>query len=649
MDSPHEQPGAHAPPTGVPPDGAPAVPPARGRVARRAVAAGLAGAALLGAVAWLLGPRRDPTGPTLVVPPHSAPDDPRRAYAGPFRNIRPDVRYVGDARCAECHPREAESYREHPMGRSLAPVAAWAGRQPYDAAHHDPFPAFDRQFHIERRGDRVWHSQTRADGAGRPLYRLDQEVRYVLGSGQHGCSYLSVHDGYVFQTPVSWFTQKQIWDLSPGFGAAMLVGRPVVGQCLFCHTNHAEPRPGTLNRYVTPVFQGHAIGCERCHGPGERHVETTSARDIVNPGNRKFMTPALRDAVCQQCHLLGEVRVVRRGRGLYDYRPGLPLEQFFATFVRAGREGDSRKALSQMEQMYASRCFRGGTDADRMGCISCHDPHVHVGPERRVAYYRGRCLECHARRGCSAPAAERRAKQDSCIDCHMPRFGLTDIAHTAFTDHRILRRPNTRADPARPLGADGGDLPVRPFHRAASGPPDPEAARDLGIALNELTNQGKLDPHRYRRQARDLLEAAVRRDPRDVDAWEARGQALEQQGLRSEALAAFQRALALAPKRELSLVGAAVAAQELGQIEAAVRSWRAAVDANPWRPEYRQGLAVLLAQQERWDEAVKQCRAWLRLDPGNLEARKLLIDGLRRRGDEAGARAEEKVLEALQP
>src|SRR5262245_6637717 len=36
-----------------------------------------------------------------------------------YQNTRPEVKYVGDATCAECHPKEAESYRRHPMGRSL--------------------------------------------------------------------------------------------------------------------------------------------------------------------------------------------------------------------------------------------------------------------------------------------------------------------------------------------------------------------------------------------------------------------------------------------------------------------------------------------------------------------------------------------------
>src|SRR5437588_10502966 len=48
--------------------------------------------------------------------------DPRRTYVGPYRNIDPDIGYVGDAKCAGCHEEIARSYATHPMGRSVSPM-----------------------------------------------------------------------------------------------------------------------------------------------------------------------------------------------------------------------------------------------------------------------------------------------------------------------------------------------------------------------------------------------------------------------------------------------------------------------------------------------------------------------------------------------
>jgi hypothetical protein len=160
-------------------------------------------------------------------------DDPRRAYDGPYRNIHPDVRYVGDAQCAGCHDDIARSYARHPMGRSLVPIESLMDRQSYTPNTNNPFSALGRRFEVDRQGKRLWHRQAILDDAGKPVIELSLEVGWVIGSGAKGYSYLFERDGYLFQTPISWFTQKQRWDLSPGFGPQVLTGRQVPAGCLF--------------------------------------------------------------------------------------------------------------------------------------------------------------------------------------------------------------------------------------------------------------------------------------------------------------------------------------------------------------------------------------------------------------------------------
>jgi Tfp pilus assembly protein PilF len=298
--------------------------------------------------------------------------------------------------------------------------------------------------------------------------------------------------------------------------------------------------------------------------------------------------------------------------------------------------------------MRQSRCFQGGRGPSRLGCVSCHDPHVHVGPERRQAHYRERCLKCHQPQNCSAPAADRRGKEDSCIDCHLPRQGSYDVAHTAVTDHRIRRRPAPPgAEPTPP--ALRGLLPVVLFDREAAAPPDGEASRDLGIALVALMAQDKLDRGTYADRALPLLEAATRRDPGDVEAWQARADALVLLRRPAEALRAVEAALPLGPQRETLLARAGQLTQDLGDGDAAVGYWRRAVAANPWLAEYRGPLAELLARRGAWDEARVQCRDWLRLDPESVPARLLWIRCLLHDGNRRAARAEADRVAALQP
>src|ERR1019366_7770518 len=45
-------------------------------------------------------------------------------------------------------------------------------------------------------------------------------------------------------------------------------------------------------------FEGRS--CESCHGPGQKHIESTSAADIRNPGK---LASIAADKICLSCHL----------------------------------------------------------------------------------------------------------------------------------------------------------------------------------------------------------------------------------------------------------------------------------------------------------------------------------------------------------
>ena len=512
------------------------------------------------------------------------------------------------------------------------------------------FRAQGLEYAVERRGDHVFHQEIKRDSSGAVVSQNQAEARFVIGSGEQALAFLLERgDGHLFESPITWYSRKKKWDLSPGYEKDNLhFERFIKPACLFCHSNRFDHVPGTENQYRQPIFMGHAIGCERCHGPGELHISKPERRsgeppNIVNPAR---LQPALREAVCQQCHLQGDIRIVRAGRSLTDFRPGLPLSSVESVFVKADSAGKSR-FFGQVEQMCASRCFleSGG----KMGCISCHDPHEVPAASEKAAHYRDRCLDCHAGKGCRVPQAERLAKNrdDSCIVCHMPRSPNDQVPHTATTLHLISRfadRVEPVTDLRRQSNPPGG--PLIHFHRDQLDADERSAvSRDLGIAL--ATSSRSIpgwSAGTVSRMALPLLETSLKARPADGPAWEAKGTVLWLLGRREESLSAFRTALAMAPNREETLVATATRAAQSGKRDEALSDFARAIAINPFRADYHQVVALIHSQRQEWNPAIEASRDSLRLNPSNHEARMLLIQGLLKKHRLEDARREFQVL-----
>lgn len=608
----------------------------------RWVALGLAALAVGGGL-FMFRPWRA-SGPPPAPPEVRSADDLRLSYAGPFRNVRPDVKFVGDAACADCHKEIAEAYHQHPMGRSMADLAS-APTPPLDRQHHNPFDAFGTTLRVERTGGHTIHHASRDGPNGRPAYDWAVEVSHALGSGAHAQSYVWAADGYVFQSPITWYEGKQFWAGSPGFNQVS-GGRPVEGRCLFCHANRVEPLPGYVNRYATPLGLEASIGCERCHGPGELHVaKWTGAAaakgelddTIVNP---KRLDPHLRDGVCRQCHMEGETRIVKRGRGLNDYRPGMPLEAFWVLIVRSGQDDD--RVLNHFEQMEQSHCFQ--RSAGKLDCTTCHDAHRKPAAAERAVHYRKVCQSCHADRPCTVPEAERRKTQpdDSCTACHMPTKPAVDAPHLSPTDHRIRSRPTPLGEPPPARG------PVRLIHRPDESAMTAEDRRDLGVAMGQLLDENKVPPQEAGK-ALALLEEALASVPDDPPAWEAKSLALEKLGRAADAMAAYREALKRDPDNESYLAGAGLLALNAGWPEDAIGLMTKAMARNPYRSLYPATVAVLHARVGRWRDGAEASAAWAKLEPNEPEARRLRARYLLHLGDRPAADKEFAVVEAMRP
>ncbi|HKB03411.1 MAG TPA: tetratricopeptide repeat protein [Gemmataceae bacterium] len=598
---------------------------------------------IAGLAAYFLWPHVDP-GPSPVDDP--PPPDPRLTFDTPFRNVRPDVAYVGDAACAACHQDIDRSYHQHAMGRSAFVLPAPPGIERFDPPTRPTFTSFGHiDYRIERQGDKVFHVETVKGADGSSAVTTRAEVVIAIGSGTRGRSYLCIRDGGVWQSGISWFGEKQIWDVSPGFGGGRHAMRPILAECLFCHVDRVDPIPGAENRFREPLLAHQAsVGCERCHGPGALHVaERTADQRITGAADTSIVNPKrlpvdLREDVCRQCHFQGEHRVVRRGRDLFEYRPGLPLDLFLTVYVPHAALIDYHKSVGQVEHMNVSKCFTGS--GGKLGCTSCHDPHSTPAPATKDAFYRGRCMSCHQDKGCSLPLPERQAKNDACAVCHMPKAASANIAHTAVTDHRVPRVP---PPPKTGKGSlPPGELPIDTLAgHGKRGPDQAELSRDLGLAL-----AAKIREHFNREDAPLTVEAikqltaATDRHPSDAAAWQGLAIVRAARSEWADSLKAAERGLAARPDQETLLELASDAAFQMRKLDAAADYTRRAMSVNPANPDHRVRLAEVLIEESKYVDAAAELRDLLTGCPNHAMARAWLAVCLYQQGQGREALAE---------
>lgn len=375
-----------------------------------------------------------------------------------YLNTNDTVKYVGAHTCMLCHQNIYNSFIHTGMGESFD-VASKKKSAAEFGPHivvYDKYKNF--YYHPFWKKDSLYVLEFRLKN-GDTIYKHEQQINYIIGSGQHTNSHMYRVNGYLYQIPVTFYTQEKKWDLAPGFsnGFNSRFSREVGLECMTCHNSYPEFVQGSNNKY-TGLPNG--ISCERCHGPGSLHVQaiqlghrvdTTKAIDytIVNPAKLPL---DLQIDVCQRCHLQGN-SVLKPGKSFYDFRPGMKLSDVEDVFMPKYKGMDdeyimaSHIARLKMSQCYLQSLGSGESSASLkpyqagLTCVTCHNPHVDV---RSVSdnTFNTICQNCHrgtkpANPACTEKLAVREKVNDNCVSCHMPKGNTIDIPHVITTDHYI--------------------------------------------------------------------------------------------------------------------------------------------------------------------------------------------------------------------
>lgn len=369
-------------------------------------------------------------------------------------NAPPRDTYAGDAACAGCHRKQAETYALTLHARDSGPADAQHITGTFTPGQNI-LRTSNPNLIVAMTAERNGFYQSGMDISD-PNHPTGEAERFdiAIGSGRHGQTYLYWDGDLLYELPATYWPGNHEWVLSPGFPAGQIhFDRPIVPRCLECHASYFKWLNPPANRFAKDSLVL-GIECERCHGPGALHVRRersatpphrgSSEEAITNPAR---LSRERQLDLCSLCHA-GAVEPIRPpltflpGDNVRDYLSIPPPSADAPVDVHGNQVG----ALQQ------SKCFGSG----KMTCSTCHDVHK---TEENADAFSARCLTCHQMHSCGKFKTLGARIRTRCVDCHMPVQDSAKITfaaggqklHAFLRAHRIAIYPDESRDVAAKL------------------------------------------------------------------------------------------------------------------------------------------------------------------------------------------------------
>jgi predicted CXXCH cytochrome family protein len=596
--------------------------------------------------------------------------------------------------CANCHRQVWETYRRTAMGRSFyrpSPENTVEDFTNKNTFYHQPS---DSYFTMLRRGSEYFQRRHQLDARGKQINVMEKRIDYIMGSGNHSRAYLHrTPANTLIELPLAWYAEKGgYWAMNPGFDRPDHDGfrRPITYDCMFCHNAYPQIPAGHEQPFAQPVYEGplpEGIDCQRCHGPGTRHIQLagtagTKRQDIRNAiVNPSRLSADRQMEICMVCHLETTSfplpnAIQRYDRGPFSWRPGESMADFILNFDHApgaGR-GDKFEIVDAAYRLRRSACFV--ESKGKMLCTTCHNPHDAPRGEAAERHYTAVCRQCHSSALDKQIAAGKHTRATGCVDCHMPKRRTEDVVHVVVTDHLIQREkpagdllaerterqdiyrgpvvlyypetlpktPENDLDHAVAQVKQGSNLTdgIAQFTRAIEqhSPSRAEYYLELAEALQKNRQPAKALPY-YR--------AAVERNPKSAFALQKLGTALRRSGQHAESAQLLERAASLATSDSVTWHELGLSYRALGKTAEAAAAMGKALERDSDLAEARNNLGIIWFAEGDQARAESAFREAIRIRPDYADAHGNLANLLGGAGKADEARDHFQIALRLRP
>jgi tetratricopeptide (TPR) repeat protein len=425
-------------------------------------------------------------------------------FAAGLLRAASDPAYAGAAACGNCHVDQQRKWASSRHSKMVQPASASSVKGDFSRAKVTLRGA---EYMLRERGGAFYITESYL--TGKPQ---EHRVDYTLGNRRIQHYLTTLPSGRVIVLPPSWDILRKDWFHSFDIGDPDETSDVEVQvwnkNCYSCHVSREEKNFDPERNAYQTAWQDFGTNCERCHGPGSRHVAnysaakppTRPARDIVM---QTRLDAARNTMVCAQCHSFRDIYVEGFSAGADYYDHFLPILEFSQPVDHDPAywaDGRTRRFSNDAFGLWQSECYLKG----KATCVDCHvTPHeveIERNPQLRPDA-NALCTRCHPAIGKALSAHTHHAPTStgsSCVECHMPRTVLSIKAE--IRDHSM-------------------SIPV-PENTARHGIPNAcnlcHRDRDAAWALARMNEWYKPDSRRKLMRRADAFAAARARDPEAV-------------------------------------------------------------------------------------------------------------------------------------